>query len=390
MSRRAKPKVAAAAEAAALQLAAEAGALELAAAAARPAEGADTLATLLAHELATGHRLMMRLAARAEVFLDHAAAEARSPDERRAGLEAARLAGAAGRLMERYRLGLLALQRLRAPGPGEAPTTHIRLTWAGMPPGEAGGAPGEGPGNGPGDDGPPAGGPGRGGGPGRAPGGGPKGASGGAPKSISDGISGDGSGAAPAAASAGAPRLGPAAPAAPARRRGRLRNGNPPGDYAAAPRCGAKTRAGGPCRQPAMPNGRCRLHGGKSTGPRSAEGLRRCRAARRRHGARSADLAALRRAAAAAGRRLRLLAAAAHGRSVGRSIGRPATGLPPGDSPLGMGSIVRFSRPVSAPAGRPAAPPRGGRGRARRLPPDVPLLVPVSGDYILDVPRSFR
>jgi hypothetical protein len=28
--------------------------------------------------------------------------------------------------------------------------------------------------------------------------------------------------------------------------------------------CGAKTRHGGPCRQPAMTNGRCRLHGGKS------------------------------------------------------------------------------------------------------------------------------
>lgn len=28
--------------------------------------------------------------------------------------------------------------------------------------------------------------------------------------------------------------------------------------------CGAKTRAGGKCKQPAMANGRCRLHGGKS------------------------------------------------------------------------------------------------------------------------------
>lgn len=28
--------------------------------------------------------------------------------------------------------------------------------------------------------------------------------------------------------------------------------------------CGARTRTGGRCRQPAMKNGRCRLHGGKS------------------------------------------------------------------------------------------------------------------------------
>jgi hypothetical protein len=34
-----------------------------------------------------------------------------------------------------------------------------------------------------------------------------------------------------------------------------------------SPRCGAKTRAGTPCKSPAMKNGRCRLHGGKSTGP---------------------------------------------------------------------------------------------------------------------------
>jgi hypothetical protein len=36
----------------------------------------------------------------------------------------------------------------------------------------------------------------------------------------------------------------------------------------AAPRCGARSkRTGKPCRGAAMPNGRCKLHGGKSTGP---------------------------------------------------------------------------------------------------------------------------
>lgn len=33
-----------------------------------------------------------------------------------------------------------------------------------------------------------------------------------------------------------------------------------------SPRCGARTRGGGQCRSPAMPNGRCRLHGGASPG----------------------------------------------------------------------------------------------------------------------------
>ncbi len=37
--------------------------------------------------------------------------------------------------------------------------------------------------------------------------------------------------------------------------------------------CGAKTRAGAPCRNIPMKNGRCRMHGGGSTGPRTAPAL---------------------------------------------------------------------------------------------------------------------
>ena len=33
-----------------------------------------------------------------------------------------------------------------------------------------------------------------------------------------------------------------------------------------SPRCGARTRNGTPCQAPAMPNGRCRMHGGMSPG----------------------------------------------------------------------------------------------------------------------------
>jgi uncharacterized protein YjcR len=33
-----------------------------------------------------------------------------------------------------------------------------------------------------------------------------------------------------------------------------------------SPRCGAKTRKNTPCQSPAMPNGRCRMHGGRSPG----------------------------------------------------------------------------------------------------------------------------
>lgn len=68
-----------------------------------------------------------------------------------------------------------------------------------------------------------------------------------------------------------------------------LKNGNPQGNPMNAPRCGAKTRSGTPCKSPAMTNGRCRMHGGKSTGPRTPEGLERSRKANLKHGLFSAE-----------------------------------------------------------------------------------------------------
>ena len=67
---------------------------------------------------------------------------------------------------------------------------------------------------------------------------------------------------------------------------GRRRGGNPRGNPGLnlAPRCGARARSGCPCRAPAMANGRCRMHGGRSTGPRTAEGMARMTAARTTHG----------------------------------------------------------------------------------------------------------
>src|SRR5919199_533118 len=84
-------------------------------------------------------------------------------------------------------------------------------------------------------------------------------------------------------------------PTPPDKRRGSLKNGNPPGDYAKAPRWGPKNRRGAPCQCPAMPNGRCRLHGGLSTGPKTAEGIERIRAAVTKHGAYTAEAKAERR-----------------------------------------------------------------------------------------------
>lgn len=44
-----------------------------------------------------------------------------------------------------------------------------------------------------------------------------------------------------------------------------------------------------------MKNGRCRLHGGKSTGPRTEEGRKRCKMARWKHGYYSAEAIEFRR-----------------------------------------------------------------------------------------------
>lgn len=61
---------------------------------------------------------------------------------------------------------------------------------------------------------------------------------------------------------------------------------HPPPEYPPMPRdlsgltCGARTRAGTPCKLAAIYiNGRCKLHGGLSTGPTTDEGRERCRQA---------------------------------------------------------------------------------------------------------------
>ena len=53
--------------------------------------------------------------------------------------------------------------------------------------------------------------------------------------------------------------------------------------------CGAKTRSATPCRNMPMRNGRCRMHGGASTGPKTAAGIARQRAAVTIHGMRGQE-----------------------------------------------------------------------------------------------------
>ena len=71
-------------------------------------------------------------------------------------------------------------------------------------------------------------------------------------------------------------------------------------------RCGAKTRRGTECQRPAYKrNGRCPLHGGKSTGARTPEGLRRISEANLKHGRYTKDKLERKRRAAEVGRECR-------------------------------------------------------------------------------------
>jgi len=74
--------------------------------------------------------------------------------------------------------------------------------------------------------------------------------------------------------------------------RGWLKHGNTPGDPSKARRCDARARTRGnePCRSPALRGKeRCRMHGGRSTGPRTPEGRARSKRARWKHGAYSVE-----------------------------------------------------------------------------------------------------
>jgi hypothetical protein len=60
-------------------------------------------------------------------------------------------------------------------------------------------------------------------------------------------------------------------------------------------RCNARTRRGTECQKPPIKGKRrCRLHGGLSTGPKTAEGRARIAAAHYRHGRRSKKFAEMR------------------------------------------------------------------------------------------------
>ena len=155
----------------------------------------------------------------------------RGEEQERANIQATRLAGATARMMGAFQQGLLTLQRLRTGGTQRVIVQHVNVNEGGQAV-----------------------------------------------------VAGEVSQTAPtpaggqvAAASAGTGAEMTREPHAPIGCE-RVRAAN------AAPRCGARRRDGGSCLGPAMANGRCCMHGGPSTGPRTPEGRERSRRSNWRHG----------------------------------------------------------------------------------------------------------
>jgi len=171
----------------ALDLAEEARVGYLARAIANPGRE-DLVSALLCHELASCHRLMMRFGAMADHYLSHTSPTV-DADRRQVGRDAIGFAAIAARLMARYRQGALALPKLREDV--DDVVRKIVVDWGDDDEG------GSGTDNDPEEAGP-----------------------------MDDPVGGP----------AGAPGAAGASPL----RRGRLKNGNPSGDYLAAPRCGRR------------------------------------------------------------------------------------------------------------------------------------------------------
>lgn len=68
-----------------------------------------------------------------------------------------------------------------------------------------------------------------------------------------------------------------------------------PINFQNAKKCLAKTRKKTPCQSPAMQNGRCRMHGGKSTGAKTNAGLKKISETHLKHGRYTKDNLALSR-----------------------------------------------------------------------------------------------
>jgi hypothetical protein len=82
---------------------------------------------MLAHQMATAHHLAMTMAAKANDFAGGIKSWDTTTRQQVQSIEAARMAGAAARMMETYQRGLLTLERLRNGGRQTVVVQHVAV-----------------------------------------------------------------------------------------------------------------------------------------------------------------------------------------------------------------------------------------------------------------------
>jgi hypothetical protein len=110
-----------------LTLAADAEVLDLAVDAAETIQARNSLERMLAHQIAAAHGLAMKLTAKASYFAGHVTSWDPKCRQQMQSIEAARMAGAAARMMEAFQRGLLTLDRLRNGGRQVVTVQHVNV-----------------------------------------------------------------------------------------------------------------------------------------------------------------------------------------------------------------------------------------------------------------------
>jgi hypothetical protein len=115
-----------------LELTAVAGTLAMAVDAAESVRAANSLERMLAHQMATAHKIAMTMAAKAGDFASSIKSGDSHARQQVQSIEAARMAGAAARMMETFQRGALTLERLRNGGKQTVVVQHVAVSDGGQ------------------------------------------------------------------------------------------------------------------------------------------------------------------------------------------------------------------------------------------------------------------
>lgn len=115
-----------------LELAVAAGSLAMAVDAVESIQAANSLERMLVHQMATAHKVAMQMAAKASDFAGHIHSWDTQTRQQVQSIEAARMAGAAARMMETFQRGALTLERLRNGGKQVVVVQHVTVSDGGQ------------------------------------------------------------------------------------------------------------------------------------------------------------------------------------------------------------------------------------------------------------------